>query len=303
MDEESYSTSYLTTTEQYNHDAIKFVATTIEHAGLALRSNNIHSPLAINDAVDSANTTLSGEQSFKVKPAPKKSLGLASAGAAKKRGKMLALDMSQVTTGLNANFDEDEPRSCDVAIQSSFADNQCSKVTEFIFVGSENVARKKDLLLEKGITHVVNCSGTTSPNFYEDLFKYKTLKLNDSPKEDVLQLFRDVAEFITNAVENGGRVFIHCQRGVSRGPTIALSYIMWEKGMSYEEAYPLMKKARSVCCPNPGFVFQLLEWEHQCKLVSPSTIRFNGVIEYPSEILTCKSADFRLLSRDKVKCS
>jgi len=243
---------------------------------------------------------------------PKKSLALnvPDCKGAKRKGKMLALDMSQVSTAITA-VDDDEPRSCDVAIQSSFADSQCSKVTEFLFVGSENVARQKDLLLEKGITHIVNCSGTTSPNFYEDTFKYMTLKLNDSPKEDVLQLFKQVVAYITEAVENGGHVFIHCQRGVSRGPTIALSYLMWQRGLSYEEAYPLMKSARSVCCPNPGFVFQLLEWEHQCKTFSPCPspspggYNNNRVAEFPvlTDSQLCKSADIRLLSRDKVSCS
>jgi protein-tyrosine phosphatase len=237
---------------------------------------------------------------------PKKILPLSvdsTKSVAKRKGKMLALDMSQVSTAITA-VDDDEPRSCDVAIQSSYADNQCSKVTEFLFVGSENVARQKELLLEKGITHIVNCSGATSPNFYEDTFSYMTLKLNDSPKEDVLQLFKQVVAYITKAVESGGRVFIHCQRGVSRGPTIALSYLMWQRHLSYEEAYPLMKSARSVCCPNPGFVFQLLEWEHQCKTFSPSPSPggYNRVAEFPDS-QPYKSADIRLLSRDKVSCS
>jgi len=315
MDEENYSCSYFVTAEQYNRSALKFVSAD-QDSLFSSNNNNNNSSTSIHqlDAVDSTHhlltitsVTVGATADLKVKNVPpKKTLGLAvPLTAAKKKGKMLALDMSQVTTCLTSapNFDDEEPRSCDVAIQSTYADSQCSKVTEFLYVGSENVARKKDLLKEKGVTHIVNCSGTTSPNFYEDSFKYKTLKLNDSPKEDVLQLFRDVASFITEAIENGGKVFIHCQRGVSRGPTIALSYLMWERGLSYEEAYPLMKQARSVCCPNPGFVFQLLEWEHQCKLLSPSPNNFRRVADFPVDNVTCKSADIRLVSRDKVSCS
>jgi len=291
MDEESYSQHYLST-------AIKLASA--EH-------------VPDSSAVDSHNLALHEQKHLSIPKtiAATKKLALpcaADAKGAKRKGKMLALDMSQVSTAITS-VDDDEPKSCDVAIQSSYADNQCSKVTEFLFVGSENVARQKDLLLQHGISHIVNCSGATSPNFFEDTFNYKTLKLNDSPKEDVLQLFREVVGYITEAVDKGGRVFIHCQRGVSRGPTIALSYLMWQRGLSYEEAYPLMKSARSVCCPNPGFVFQLLEWEHQCKILSPcpspSPGGYNRVAEFPLPVdhqSQCKNVDIRLLSRDKVSC-
>jgi protein-tyrosine phosphatase len=296
MDEENYSQQYVVSCESYNHSPIKYPL--IEHESVV---------------AESSNPTLHLEAKSKSAGTAKKTLALPCADkGSKRKGKMLALDMSQVSTAVTS-IDDDEPRSCDVAIQSSYADNQCSKVTEFLYVGSENIARQKDLLLEKGITHIVNCSATTSPNFFEDTFTYMTLKLNDSPKEDVLQLFKEVVAFITLAVANSGRIFIHCQRGVSRGPTIALSYLMWERGLTYEEAYPLMKSARSVCCPNPGFVFQLLEWEHQLKLMSPclspslspSPGGYNRVAEFnlSANHQTCKSVDIRLLSRDKVSCS
>lgn len=284
MNEEIYSQQYATC-DRFGLSGIKLVT---EHI--------------LESAIDSNDP--------KVKLTLKKPSNIPSTGDSKglkRKGKILALDMSQVSTAITA-VDDDEPRSCDVAIQCSYADNQCSRVTDFLFVGSENVARQKELLLQHGITHVVNCSGVTSPNFYEDTFNYKTLKLNDSPKEDVLQLFKEVVAYINEAVAKGGRVFIHCQRGVSRGPTIALSYLMWQRNLSYEEAYPLLKSARSVCCPNPGFVFQLLEWEHQCKLFSPcpspTPSSYNRIAEFPLPLDTqiCKSADIRLLSRDKVSC-
>jgi len=139
---------------------------------------------------------------------------------------------------------------------------QISRVTDILYVGSEVASRNKELLLSYGITHIINCAGSVAPNYYEDTFVYKTLQLRDSPKEDVLEIFTHVVQFIDNASANGGRVFVHCQRGVSRGPTIALSYIMWSQRLTYKQAYPIMKQSRSVCCPNPGFVFQLLEWEH-----------------------------------------
>jgi len=171
--------------------------------------------------------------------------------------RLMTLDMSQVVTAIN-EMEDNLPN----IKESEFDQQQISKVTEFLFVGSEVVSRNKDLLLSYGITHIINCAGNVAPNYHEEAFVYKTLQLRDSPKEDVLKIFTDVVKFIDGAIGNGGRVFVHCQRGVSRGPTVALSYIMWSQHLTYKEAYPIMKQSRSVCCPNPGFVFQLLEWEH-----------------------------------------
>jgi len=171
--------------------------------------------------------------------------------------RLMTLDMSQVVT--LANELEENLQNLK---ETELDQQQISKVNDSLYVGSEITAKNKDLLISYGITHIVNCAGSVARNYYEETFIYKTLQLRDSPKEDVLKIFTDVVKFIDNAVANGGRVFVHCQRGVSRGPTIALSYIMWSQHLTYKEAYPIMKQSRSVCCPNPGFVFQLLEWEH-----------------------------------------
>jgi len=176
---------------------------------------------------------------------------------AHQKKRLITLDMSQVVTVFNEMEDNIQNLKEDELEQQ-----QISKVTDILYVGSEVASRNKELLLSYGITHIINCAGSVAPNCYEDTFIYKTLQLRDSPKEDVLEIFTHVVQFIDNASANGGRVFVHCQRGVSRGPTIALSYIMWSQRLTYKQAYPIMKQSRSVCCPNPGFVFQLLEWEH-----------------------------------------
>jgi len=178
--------------------------------------------------------------------------------------------------------DDDDLLSCRVT-QNEKLCCQISQVTEYLFVGSEACA--KDLLMLKNlkITHIINCAGKSSPNFFEDSFIYKKLCLNDAPDENVLHHFNEVVQFVDQCLQQGGKIFIHCQRGVSRGPTIALSYIMWNMKLTYSEAYSVIKKARSITCPNPGFVFQLLEWEqHCCKGKENTSTNIN-----PSPILAC----------------
>jgi hypothetical protein len=49
--------------------------------------------------------------------------------------------------------------------------------------------------MEKGITHVLNCSGAYSPNYHPDLFTYKTYQLHDSPIEMIEAVFYDAIQF------------------------------------------------------------------------------------------------------------
>jgi len=158
----------------------------------------------------------------------------------------------------------DDEYSYRVGIINQKACRQISQITESLFAGSEYNAQERDVLLNLKITHIVNCCGKIVPNFFEDTFVYKKLELNDTGDEDVLNLFNEVVSFIDSAIASGGKVFVHCQRGVSRAPTFVLSYIMWHQHLTYEQAYRVVKVARNCCCPNPGFAFQLVEWENVC---------------------------------------
>merc|ERR1711920_1172331 len=70
-----------------------------------------------------------------------------------------------------------------------------------------------------------------------------------------------VIDFIESARQNNGRIFLHCLKGISRSPAFAISYMIYHKNFSFDEAFQYLRKARMVVNPNPGFVFQISEWE------------------------------------------
>jgi protein-tyrosine phosphatase len=69
--------------------------------------------------------------------------------------------------------------------------------------------------------------GGLEPQF-KDTFKYKVLKMRDSPNENISRFFNDTIKWIVTAIRNGGSVFIHCWAGVSRSSTIAIAYLIKE---------------------------------------------------------------------------
>lgn len=131
-----------------------------------------------------------------------------------------------------------------------------------LFMGSELIAKDKDILLKNGITHVLNCSGTESPCFFPNLFRYKVIAMQDAPHMDYRpSFFVEVVSFIEEAWREGGRVFVHCRKGVSRSATVLIAFLMFKNNWSYEQAAKQVKKCRPTSQPNAGFVFSLMDWE------------------------------------------
>lgn len=61
----------------------------------------------------------------------------------------------------------------------------------------------------------------------------------------------------------GGRVFVHCQAGISRSATICLAYLMRTNRVKLDEAFEFVKQRRSIISPNFSFMGQLLQFESQ----------------------------------------
>src|SRR3954452_7994567 len=101
-----------------------------------------------------------------------------------------------------------------------------------LFLGDRESARNKDLLIEKGVTHIVNCTEEL-PCYFEGEFVYKVLRLRD-PDPTFHTRLNDVCAFIDVARRIGGAL-VHCFAAVSRSPAIVLTYLC-HKGDSLEGA-------------------------------------------------------------------
>lgn len=156
----------------------------------------------------------------------------------------------------------------------AFFNKECSKIVDHIYLGSETIAKDREILRQNGITHVLNCVGFICPEYFKGDLVYKTLWLQDSPSEDITSILYDVFDYFEDVREQGGRVFVHCCQGVSRSTSLVIAYLMWKKGQSFEDAFQHVKAARGVTNPNMGFACQLLQCQKRVHAlpVSPTSV-------------------------------
>ncbi|XP_043724719.1 protein-tyrosine-phosphatase MKP1-like [Telopea speciosissima] len=156
----------------------------------------------------------------------------------------------------------------------AFFDKECSRIADHIYLGSDAVARNREILRQNGITHVLNCVGFVSPEYFKNDLIYKTLWLQDSPSEDITSILYDVFDYFEDVREQGGRVLVHCCQGVSRSTSLVIAYLMWRDGQSFEDAFQFVKAARGITNPNMGFACQLLQCQKRVHAVpaSPNSV-------------------------------
>ena len=80
--------------------------------------------------------------------------------------------------------------------------------------------------------------------------------------------------------KEGGSCLVHCQMGCSRSVAICVAFIMWKEGLSYDEAFERVKKARAISRPNIGFVKTLEAWHEARTNRSSSSSSGSDVISY-----------------------
>ncbi|KAI3452659.1 hypothetical protein Pfo_009323 [Paulownia fortunei] len=156
----------------------------------------------------------------------------------------------------------------------AFFDKECSRILDHIYLGSDAIAKNREILRQNGITHVLNCVGFVCPEYFKNELVYKTLWLQDCPSEDITSILYDVFDYFEDVREQCGRVLVHCCQGVSRSTSLVIAYLMWKEGQSFDDAFQHVKTARGVTNPNVGFACQLLQCQKRVHALpaSPTSV-------------------------------
>jgi len=139
-----------------------------------------------------------------------------------------------------------------------------SQITAHLFLGSQYNLLGLKKLKALGVTAIVNMR---MHNDYSDAehegIKYLHLPTVDNTPPPLEVLLKG-ADFIDNEIKNGGSVYVHCRQGLGRGPTMAIAYLI-KTGLTYADAYAMIKRVRIFINPRPGQIAMLRELEEYYK--------------------------------------
>ena len=139
-----------------------------------------------------------------------------------------------------------------------------------LFIGTLAAARDKHALAAHGVTHVLNCTNQPIPPLVGSPSEggaaarpaYLTLGLLDNPADlpRMQAALTDGVHFIDEALRAGGRVLVHCHRGISRSCTLTIAYMMWAQRRTAEAVFVDVRSKRHVADPNLSYWVCLKEW-------------------------------------------
>ncbi|CAI2325336.1 unnamed protein product [Caenorhabditis sp. 36 PRJEB53466] len=136
-------------------------------------------------------------------------------------------------------------------------------ITPNIYLGSQLDSLDETMLKALDISAVINLSVTCPKSvcITEDK-NFMRIPVNDSYQEKLTPYFPMAFEFLERLRKSGKKCLIHCLAGISRSPTLCISYIMRYMQMGSDDAYRYVKERRPSISPNFNFMGQLLEYEN-----------------------------------------
>lgn len=140
-----------------------------------------------------------------------------------------------------------------------------NEIVKDLYLGSISSCYDFDELKKKGITHVISVMAGFDPPFPND-FKYLVINALDNENNDLSEIFKFTNKFIEDALDENGKVLIHCMAGRSRSATILMAYLIKIIGMDVDNILLSVKSKRNIVEPNPGFMTQLKKYYDENKV-------------------------------------
>ena len=108
-----------------------------------------------------------------------------------------------------------------------------------------------------GADVVFNLVSHKCPNVGGPRLTYENYMLCDTTAEDLLGDVDEIVDKIGAHIKNGRTVVVHCFKGISRAPSVAMAYLIRQERLQLELAFDLVKKKSPKVDPNAGFMMQL----------------------------------------------
>jgi len=129
-------------------------------------------------------------------------------------------------------------------------------VNERIAIGNRHDATNTDMLMENGITAVLNVAYDLDISHFEDgvpahrfEVEYHKAGMIDGPGNKATTLAAAVY-MLVQLMERHDKIFVHCHAGASRAPTVVSTYLAYAQGVSFDETLEAVQAKRTVANPN-----------------------------------------------------
>lgn len=153
------------------------------------------------------------------------------------------------------------------------------QVLERVYLGGKSAAANGSVMVRRNVRAVVNVTKDIKCYFEEESLgnnmpsrlEYLRLRVDDDQEELIHQYFDQAADFIEAQLnvedldehDTPPAVFIHCQMGQSRSPSIVIAYAMKKLGWSLKRSYRYLSRLHANLKINDGFKSQLMEYERE----------------------------------------
>ncbi|XP_060557088.1 dual specificity protein phosphatase 3-like [Ruditapes philippinarum] len=136
-----------------------------------------------------------------------------------------------------------------------------------ILLGEESIAKQRVQLQKLGVTHVLNTAEGKDDGYHVHTnhvmyrkvnIEYLGIPATDMMSFNLSKYFNKCADYIEDALSNGGKILVNCKVGASRSATIVLAFLMLKRHLPVQDAVRLVRKEREIC-PNDGFLQQLCD--------------------------------------------
>ena len=209
------------------------------------------------------------------------------------------INLKSILTLDTSNFDNN---NSNIENNNYKKENYNEIISNFMYLSNYEIAKNNKILLELGITHIINLSQDNCLNINEKQYHYLSFNLKDNNFENIECIFFLCYEFIENCKKNNGKILIHCFKGISRSVAIIMSYLIIDKKISSNEAFKYIQNKRKISNPNLGFLFQL-NYLYQKITCNINFIEIFAVTSFQIEqpdLIVCRNIYINFIDNNKI---
>ena len=131
------------------------------------------------------------------------------------------------------------------------------QIQKHLFCSGYHVAHNRSLLIKHKIGHVINLTFHKYPNLHQDIVNHSSFCFSDHENFDLTKQLDPVLKILKEEIDKGRNVLVHCQKGISRAPSVIMAFLIKYQKMTFDESLKFIQKQNPEAYPNLGFLMHL----------------------------------------------